>query len=116
FLASNAARRRWNQFKAAGLQTDASASENNLLNVMRQWSQASNLPLVSLRPDRASSKDGLQEMTFQANAQGTLQAISYFLYHVETTELPIRVREIQIASRTEAKNDLTMQLRISTLW
>lgn len=115
-LASQAAKRRWGQFKAAGLQTDASATENNLLNEIRKWSQASKLPLVSLRPDRSSSENGLQEMTFQASAQGTMQSISAFVYRVETTQLPIRVREIQIASRTEAKNDLTMQMRISTLW
>lgn len=115
-LASQAVRRRWAQFKAAGLQTDASSTENNLLNAMRQWSQEAKLPLASIRPDRATNENGLQEMTFQASSQGTMQAISAFVYRVETTQLPIRIREMQIAARTEAKNDLSMQMRISTLW
>lgn len=115
-LVSHTARRRWGQFKNAGLQTDASATENNLLNEIRQWSQDAKLSLVALRPDRASSDNGLQEMTFQVSGQGTMQAISAFVFHVETTQLPVRIREIQIATRTEGKNDLSMQMRISTLW
>ena len=115
-LISRTARRRWGQFKTAGLQTDASATENNLLNEIRQWSQAAKLSLIALRPDRASSENDLQEMTFQVSAQGTMEAISAFVYHAETTQLPVRIREIQIVTRAEAKNDLSMQMRISTLW
>lgn len=114
--ASHSARRRWAQFRAGGLQTDASATENNFLNAIRSWSGESRLPLASIRPDRSWSNHGLQEMTFQAGANGTMGGISAFLYRVETTQLPIRIREIQIASRTEGKDDLSMQLRLSTVW
>lgn len=115
-LASQAAARKWRQYKQAGLQTDASATENNLLNEIRKLSAESRLTLVSLRPDRASTEKGLVEMSFQATAQGNMRAMSSFIYKIETTTLPIRIREVQIASRTDATDDLTMQMRISTLW
>lgn len=113
---SHAVARRWVRFQQAGLRGDASATENNLLNEMRKWSQESGLTLVSLRPDRAVSEKGLAEMTFQATAQGNMRAVSQFMYKVETTQLPIRIREAQIASRSDATDDLSLQLRISTLW
>lgn len=114
--ASHVARSRWAQFRAGGLQSDASATENNFLNAIRSWSQEARLPLASIRPDRSQSNHGLEEMSFQAGANGTMSAISAFLYRVETTHLPIRIREIQIASRTEGKDDLSLQLRLSTIW
>lgn len=115
-LASQAARRRWALYKSSGnLLSSASDTENNLLNAIRRWSQASGLVLVSLRPDRSTNEQGLQEISFQANAQGNLQTVSRFVYEVETAEMPVRIRELQLATRTENKDDLTMQMRISTL-
>ncbi len=110
------ARRRWKDFHAAGLVSDATATESNLLNTMRTWSQDAGLPLSSIRPDRASASHGLRELTFQATADGSMRSIAAFLYCVEMAHLPVRVRELQIAARSEGTDDLTMQVRISTLW
>ena len=83
---------------------------------MGSWSQQANLPLVSIRPDRPTDAHGLHEMTFQATADGSMRAVAAFLYRIETASVPVRVRELQIAPRTEGSDDLTVQLRISTLW
>jgi Tfp pilus assembly protein PilO len=114
--ASVRANRRWNDFRAAGLATDASATESNLLNGLRTWSQEAGLPLQSIRPDRATDAHGMHELTFQVTANGPMRAVAAFLYRVETAELPVRVRELQIASRSEGVDDLSVVLRVSTLW
>jgi Tfp pilus assembly protein PilO len=116
-IRSRAANHRWKELRAAGLVADPSTTESGLLNAMRGWSQEAGLPLSSIRPDRVSASQGLNELTFQATANGSMQAIADFLYHVETAGgLPVRVHELQIASRAEGSDDLTLQLRISTLW
>jgi len=114
--ASEAARRRWGEFRAGSLQTDASSTENNLLNALRSWSQDSRLTLTSIRPDRTTGNHGLQEKNFQASVQGPMSAVSAFLYRVETSNLPVRIREMQITSRSEGTDDLAVQIRLSTIW
>jgi len=113
---SDNARRRWNEYRAGGLQSDASSAENNLLNALPGWSQASRLTISSFRPDRMQSRLGVEEKNFQITAQGTLQAVSSFLYRIETSQLPLRVHELRIAARTEGTDDLTVQIRLSTIW
>ncbi len=114
--ASDMARRRWGEFRAGSLETDASSTENNLLNALRGWSQDSRLTLTSIRPDRTTGNHGLQEKNFQASVQGPMSAVSAFLYRVETSHLPVRIREMQITSRSEGTDDLAVQIRLSTIW
>ena len=113
---SSHATRRWADFRASGLGSDPSMIESRMLNSVRSWSQESGLVLVSLRPDRASENKDLVELTFQANAEGSMKSIWNFLYKVETAQIPVRIREMQIASRTEGSDILTLELRLSVMW
>jgi len=114
--ASRTALKKFREYRAAGLSTDASATESSLLNTLRSWAQESNLTLLSLRPDRAASGHGLNELAFQASAEGSMRSIMSFLHRIDSASLPVRVNELQIASRTENSDDLTLQMRISTMW
>lgn len=113
---SSKAAKQWRYFRAAGLGDASSATGGGLLNTLLEWSRDSSLPMQSLRPDRAGETQGLHELTFQAGADGSLGAMSRFLFRVESSTLPIRPRELQIAARAEGSDDLTMQVRLSTLW
>ena len=115
-VASAKAAKRWKDFRAAGLATDASTTESRLLNSIRSWAQESNLTLASIRPDRVTDDHGISELAFQATAEGSLRSVTDFLYKVQTAKMPVRIRELQIASRVEGNDDLTLQLHISTLW
>jgi len=116
-LAENrTARKRIRELRAAGLGGEASVSESQLLNSMRSWAQSAGLKLASIRPDRATASQGLHEIVFQAGGEGTLRAVARFLFDIQTADIPIRVSELQIASRTDGADDLTLQLRVSTVW
>jgi len=45
-----------------------------------------------------------------------MNAIARFLWRVETAGIPIRLKELQLGSRKEGTDDLTLQLRLSTLY
>ena len=45
-----------------------------------------------------------------------MRSMAAFLQRVEASNLPVRVHELQIASRTENTDDLTLQMRVSTMW
>jgi hypothetical protein len=107
--------KRWADLRAAGLSGDPSAAESTLHNSMQSWSASAGLSLVSIRPDRTVSAQGLRDLTFQTSADGSMRSIVGFLYRVETAKMPARIHELQIASRTDGADDLSMQLHISTL-
>ncbi len=110
------ARRKLRELRTAGLPLDPSMTESKLLNSIRGWAQESGLTLVSLRPDRTFSSKGLSELSFQATGSGSMRQITSFLYRIETAKMPVRIHEVQIASKTEGSDDLTLQLHVSSLW
>ena len=52
----------------------------------------------------------------QAAGTGSMNAVSRFLWRVETAGIPLRVKEMQLGSRKEGADDLTVQLRLSTIY
>lgn len=114
--ASQKADKRWKEYRAAGLSSDPSATESRFLNAIGSWSRDSGLPLLSIRPERTIVNQGVHELSFHATADGSMRAISRFLYRLETSEIPVRIQELQISSRTDGSDDLTMQIRLSTIW
>jgi hypothetical protein len=55
-------------------------------------------------------------MTVLTAGTGNMRAVARFLYLAETTTLPLRIRELQIGSRKEGTDDLSVQLKLSTLY
>ena len=87
---------------AAGLASDASATESRLLNDLRNWSQEAGLTLSSVRPDRPATGGGLREIAFDASGVGSMRALAGLLYRLQMTDSALRMHELQISSRNEA--------------
>jgi hypothetical protein len=45
-----------------------------------------------------------------------MEAVARLLWRMETTELPLRISEVQIGSRRDGADDLSLQLMASTLY
>jgi hypothetical protein len=114
--ASVRANQRWKAFRAAGLRQDVAGGESGFLNALRGWSAQKQLPLTSIRPDRSNTPPGLHDLTFQVSADGSMRAIAGFLYSAQTASMPVRIHELQLATRSAGTEELSMQIRISTLW
>lgn len=106
---------RWQQMLDAGMRFGPAQAESHILHAIRNWSQESGLSLSSLRPERAAQKGDLREITFQASATGRLNAVVGFLSRLESSPIPIKVVELQLGTRKEGTDDLSLQLRISAL-
>jgi len=106
----------WKDMLAAGLKSDPSETESQVLHALRDWSQESGLALASLKPERVAREGDLQEIVFQAAATGSMRSVSRFLWQLETAALPLKVEELQLGSRKEGADDLSLQLRISALY
>jgi len=99
-----------------GLRNDAEA-ESLVARALDKWAEDARLTLTSVKPDRMASGDkGLREILFVIAGKGPLDAVAWFLYQVETSDLPIKVKHLQLGSTSEAGDNMSLELRISTLY
>ena len=110
------ANRRWSELAGETLQSDASAAESQLLNALRDWSEDSGLSVSAVRPDRTGGSNGFGRVTLRATGAGRMDDVTQFLWNVETAEVPVRMEELQIATRKPGEDDLTLQFTLATIY
>jgi len=106
---------RWQEMLEAGLAAGPAAAESQTLHAIRDWSQSARLSLASLRPERVVDRGDMKEITFQASGTGGMDAVAGFLWYVESSSMPVRITELQLGTRKEGTDDLSLQVRISVL-
>jgi hypothetical protein len=106
---------RWKAMLSDGLRSDAEA-ESRVARALNEWSDRARLSLSSVKPDRVASDKGLQEMTFVVAGNGDLESVAQFLWQVETAELPIKVKSMQLGSTSESGDTMSLELRLSALY
>jgi Tfp pilus assembly protein PilO len=107
---------KWREMIASGLKRDPAEAESQILHAVGDWAKDAGLKLSSVKPERQPDKRKLQEISFQASGTGSMNAISRFMWRLETSKVPIRVKDFQLGARREGTDDLTLQLRLSTLY
>ena len=115
FLHRKATEARWNQMVADGLKADAADTEDALDHAVYEWAQASALTLKSCTPERTASKDR-PEVVLYVVGTGRMSAVAQFLYRAQTSKLPVKPEDIEIASRREGADDLTLSMHLSGLY
>jgi len=108
--------RKWQDMVDGGLQNDASKTESKVLHALRDWSEKHGVTLASVKPDHIDGEGKLHEITFLVTGTGSMSALGEFLWQVEATSMPLRIKELQIGSRREDGNDMSVQLRISAIY
>jgi hypothetical protein len=108
--------RDWRDIAGTKLQPDASTAESQVLHRMTTWAQESRLDLTALRPDRSDQEKGLNKISFRATANGNMSQISRFLWHVQTSDIPIRITDYQITTRKEGTDELALALGVATIY
>ena len=107
--------KKWDMMLSDGLRSETEA-ESRILSALWEWSGAANMATSSIRPERISSERGLQEMIFAVTGRGTLESIAYFLWQIETAALPVKIKDMQLGSRSEAGDSMSLQLHLSALY
>ncbi|MBE3099613.1 MAG: type 4a pilus biogenesis protein PilO [Acidobacteria bacterium] len=107
---------KWKEMTVGGLKSDPTEAESLILHSVQDWAREAGLKLASLKPERLLEKKSLQEIAFKATGTGSMNAVTKFLWQLETAKVPVRVKELQLGTRKEGADDLTLQLRLSTLY
>ena len=109
-------RPRWRQMLAEGMKHDPAEAESQVLHALGKWADDAGLDLVSLKPERSTKETLLPEIDIRAAGTGSMSAVSRFLWQLETARIPVKVKALQIGSRKEGQDDLSLQVQISTLY
>lgn len=109
---------RWDEMLRRGIKDDSFDADNQVVQAIHNWAGESGVTIQMVKTDHPSlAKDAcLGEIAYQAAGTGTLSAISQMLWRMQYATIPLRITELQLASRKEAVDDLTFTLRLSTLY
>jgi len=105
----------WNALIKSGFNADEASAAVTVLSAVRDWAQSSTLSLASLKPERGRPQGALKEVSFQISGSGPMKSITAFLWHLENASFPLRITELRLASRNEGSDDLSLQVRVTTL-
>jgi len=114
FRKRRALEREWKTALSEGLRNEVEA-ESKVGRALNEWSEEASLTLSSVKPERVASEKGLKEMTFVVVGTGTLDAVTRFLWQIETAPMPIKVKDMQLGSSNESGQSMSVQLRLSAL-
>jgi hypothetical protein len=109
---------RWTEISRSGLLKDSSGAESQVLNAVSAWARDAQLdPRPSLKTDR-TEKYGkyFYKLTIRTTAVGNMSQISRFLYRFETSNIPVRINDLTLASRKDGQDDLSLSMTISTIY
>lgn len=107
---------RWRRMLAEGMTHDPAEAESQVLHALGKWSAEAGLNLSSLRPERSTEESSLPEINLHVAGTGSMAAVSRFLWRLETAAIPLKVKVLQLASRKEGTDALSLQMQVSTLY
>ena len=108
-------RTRWDQMRNGTLPEEVSAAENEVLQAFERWSQESRISISSIKPQWKRTGDDFLTLECRADAFGSIQALTRFLYEVEKDPLALRVEAVEITARDNDGQQLSVGLQVSGL-
>ena len=108
-------RERWDGMRTNTLPDNMSAAENEVLKAFDRWSRDSGISVSSIKPQWKRSAEDYMTLECRADAAGGIQALTRFLYNVEKDPLALRVESVEITSRDNDGQQLSLALQVSGL-
>jgi hypothetical protein len=105
----------WRTRLSDGLQ-DGGQVESRVSSALTDWSNRARLSLSSIKPDKGLREKDMQEMIFTVAGRGSLDAVTQFLWNIETSPLPIKIKSMQIGSSSDAGESMSLQLYLSAIY
>ena len=110
-----AIRSRWDNMRTNTLPESVSAAENEVLKAFDRWSQASRISVASIKPQWKHNNDDYVTLECRADAFGSMQTLTRFLYDVEADRLALKVEAVEISARDDSGQQLSLGLQLSGL-
>jgi hypothetical protein len=106
----------WKAIQSGSLPADAATAEQTVLSAFDQWGRSSRIEIASIKPQwkrGANAKYSLLEC--RVDASGPLSNLTRLLHEVERSPLALRVDSIELSSRDERGQTLSLGLVVTGL-
>ncbi len=107
---------KWQGMLADGLRRDPAEAESQILRCLGDWAAEAGVRLSSRRPERSAEKTELPEITVHVAGTGSMAAVARLLWRIETAKTPVKVKMLELGSRKDGTDDLSVHLKVSTLY
>jgi type IV pilus assembly PilO-like protein len=108
-------RRHWESMRTNTLPNQVSVAESQVFKAFDRWSQDSQISITSIKPQEKQNADDYRTIEFRVDAFGSLSTLTRFLYNVEKDPLALKVEAVEISSRDNEGQQLTLGLQVSGL-
>ena len=103
----------WDHMRTNMLPNNASEAENEVLRAFERWSTDSRISVTSIKPQWKRGDDDYVTLECRADAYGSIQALTRFIYSVEQDPLALKVESVEITSRDNDGQQLSLALQVS---
>lgn len=112
----NVIQKQLEQMHALGLGSDFSQAESNILRYIKESSVKNSVEISSVQPEHISVDKNIEEIEFVISGSGSMGAITKFLWDMETAELPIKLKTLQLGSNDESASRMLLQIKLSSIF
>lgn len=106
----------WAEMQSQALPKDPAKSEQDLISAFDRWGRATGVELGSIKPQwKRGTSNRFSQLECRVDATGSLATLSRFLYEVEKSTLALRVDSVELTSRDEFGQKLSLGLLVSGL-
>ena len=106
----------WAEMQSQALPKEAAKAEQDLISAFDRWGRASNIELGSIKPQwKRGTTPRFSQLECRVDATGSLATLTRFLYEVEKSPLALRVDSVELTSRDDLGQKLTLGLLVSGL-
>ncbi|MCI0498148.1 MAG: hypothetical protein L0Y36_00500 [Planctomycetales bacterium] len=109
-------RQRWSQMQEAGLSYQIETIEGRVFRHLEESSGRAHLLLTAIQPDRPTTSQQFGEVDFMVSGSGSMAAVTQFLWDIETSALPLKIKSLQIGAADENASQMTLQLKLSSIY
>jgi hypothetical protein len=109
-------RGRWDQMRTNTLPANASLAEQQVLKAFDNWSRESGASINGITPqwNNDPSQDHLT-LNCRVEASGDLGTLNRFLYDIEKDPMALKLESVELSTRDNTGQQLTLDLQISGL-
>ena len=106
----------WSEMQTQALPKDAAQAEQELISAFDRWGRASSVELASIKPQwKRGTGDRHSLLECRVDANGSLATLTRFLHEVEKSPLALRVESIELTTRDNTGQKLSLALLVSGL-
>jgi hypothetical protein len=114
-------RTRWTNYKNGALPANMPEAEQEIYNAVDRWATLSRASVSDYSTlwrasnDKSSTDQDYMTLECKANAAGSMEAITRFLYQLEKDPLAIRIEELDLVPKDATGRQLTLAIRFTGL-